>query len=650
MAYTDFKSYLQANYINILEQEISSFVNQSHDGMGFHSINVLSLCEQKIENVDIKTLICHDDVGPLIKIEINLSADIVLLGLGTKKYEADRKTRWFTITVQAKLKNGLHDMMVLDTAEYFGGKFDKEDALDEYLVPYIYAEDLEEIADDFTAFYCQDAIYDMWHFPVDHLLREMGIDYYQAELPDDEFGRMYFRKSTEIVDERFFYPHLYDRTESVEKELQPGTMLISKKRSFMGELGSPLNTIAHEIIHWEKHQKFFEILALLNQEETNLSCKVSPDVTPEALQGVEKAVWWAEWQANVLALRILMPRVYFDDIFPKIIEEKYSTPYRYTGDVMENALESVAKCFGVSRYEAKLRALQLGYKCAEGSFLYVNGDYKYPYVFNPDALGEYQTFLLDEKNFERLYNETESFAALFESGAFVYLGYLVCINDEKYVKYLGDDKGYELTQYGLEHVDECCLKFNRSYEFNKSSGDYYNMCYLSQNINAASFSETRNIDEEDMQDKKEQALERQKLKEEGGRVMQILRNLPSSFSGTLNAHMKRLDAYNPRTNRRGKFTNMELANRTGLSEDYISQLRNDVTRVSLESVCALCIGMHLHPILSMDLIKKSKNAFPDDEEGFFGQYLIQHHFMDTLAFCNTQLKAEGYRTWGKIVA
>ena len=99
---------------------------------------------------------------------------------------------------------------------------------------------MEEIADDFTAFYCQDAIYDMWHFPVDHLLREMGIDYYQAELPDDEFGRMYFRKSTEIVDERFFYPRLYDRTESVEKELQPGTMLISKKRSFMGELGSPL--------------------------------------------------------------------------------------------------------------------------------------------------------------------------------------------------------------------------------------------------------------------------------------------------------------------------------------------------------------------------------------------------------------------------
>ncbi|MBQ7550806.1 MAG: hypothetical protein IJT04_04695 [Bacteroidales bacterium] len=521
---------------------------------------------------------------------------------------------------------------------------------DEYLLPYIYAEDLENIADDFTAFYCHDAVYDGWQMPVGHILREMDIKYYKADLPVEEFGRMYFRPATELVEERHFYPHFYDTAESVEKEIKPGTMLISKNRSFMGNVGSPLNTIAHKIIHWENHQKFFEILALLNQDETKLSCKVTPDVSPHTLQGIEKAIWWAEWQANALAPRILMPRVLFDDIFPKILAEKHNRPYFHLGEIVENALLDVAKCFGVSRYEAKLRALQLGYKSAEGCFLRVNGRHMTPYAFNPDALDDYQTFLLDEKNFERIYGEDESFAALFESGAFVYLGYIVCINDEKYVKYLGEGKGYEPTSYGLDHVDECCLKFNRIYTSCKGFGDYYNMCYLCQNIKAASFSETRNIDDEDMQDKKEQAVERHKLKEEGIRVMKILRELPSSFSGSLDAHMKRLDAYNPKTNRRGKFTNMVLANRTGLSEDYISQLRHEVTRVSLETVCALCIGMHLHPILSMDLISKSKNNFADDDEGFFGQYLIQHHFMDTLGFCNAQLKAEGYRTWGKSVA
>lgn len=650
MAYTDFKSYIQEKYGCVLQKAIAEFVNEMHDGRGFHSINVLPLCKQKIENIKVKSLRCHSDVYPLIKIEINLVADIVMMGLGIKNYQADCKQHWFTVTVQARLKNGLHDMTILDVGEYYGGTFDKEDALDEYLIPYIYAEDLENIADDFTEFYCQDAIYDGWKMPIQHVLEEMNIEYYNADLPSDEFGRMYFKPAVEVVEERHFYPRMYDFTKSVSKKLRPGTMLISKNHSFMGSVGSHCNTIAHEIIHWELHQNFFEILSLLNQDALKMSCKVTPNIYPDTLQGVEKAVWWAEWQANALAPRILMPRILFDVIFPKIISEKMRTPHFTLGNVMEDALIAVADCFDVSRYEAKLRALQRGYKCAEGCFLHVDGRYIPPYAFDPNALGDYQTFLMDEKNFERLYENYESFAALFESGAFVYLGYLVCINDEKYVKSLGANKGYELTQYGLDHVDECCLKFNRRYELNKSFGDYYNMCYLCQNINAAAFSETRDIDDEDMQDKKEQAAERHKLKEEGIRVTKILRGLPSSFSGTLDAHMKRLDAYNPKTGRQGKFTNMILANRTGLSEDYISQLRNDVTRVSLETVCALCIGMHLHPILSMDLIKKSKNDFPDDDEGFFDQYLIQHHFMDTLLFCNQQLKAEGYRTWGKLIA
>ncbi|MBQ7550807.1 MAG: hypothetical protein IJT04_04700, partial [Bacteroidales bacterium] len=103
----------------------------SHDGGGFHSFNVLSVCEQRAENTEIKSIRCHDDIGPLIKIEINVKADIVTLGLGTRKYEAARKNKWFTVTVQAKLKNGLHNMTVLSAEEYFSGTFDKEDALDE---------------------------------------------------------------------------------------------------------------------------------------------------------------------------------------------------------------------------------------------------------------------------------------------------------------------------------------------------------------------------------------------------------------------------------------------------------------------------------------------------------------------------------------
>ena len=89
--YPDLKSYLQANYIELFTSEIQKFVDGNYDGNGFHSINVLSLLKHKIENVEVKALTCHDDIGPRVKMDVGLSADIVDMGLGTKEYEADRK-------------------------------------------------------------------------------------------------------------------------------------------------------------------------------------------------------------------------------------------------------------------------------------------------------------------------------------------------------------------------------------------------------------------------------------------------------------------------------------------------------------------------------------------------------------------------------
>ena len=138
--YPDLKSYLQANYIELFTSEIQKFVVGNYDGNGFHSINVLSLLKHKIENVEVKALTCHDDIGPRVKMDVGLSADIVDMGLGTKEYEADRKTRWFKVFIQGNLIDGFRDVEVIDTKEYFG-TFDKDNALDQFLLPYIYKAD-----------------------------------------------------------------------------------------------------------------------------------------------------------------------------------------------------------------------------------------------------------------------------------------------------------------------------------------------------------------------------------------------------------------------------------------------------------------------------------------------------------------------------
>ena len=113
MAYADFKSYFQDKYSDMLAEAIQSFVNKHHDGIGFHGINVLSIADQKVENIEVKSLVCHEDgIGDLLRMEVRTAADIVEMSLGTKAIEAGRKTRWFIVHVTAELHHGLHDVKV----------------------------------------------------------------------------------------------------------------------------------------------------------------------------------------------------------------------------------------------------------------------------------------------------------------------------------------------------------------------------------------------------------------------------------------------------------------------------------------------------------------------------------------------------------
>ena len=163
--------------------------------------------------------------------------------------------------------------------------------------------------------------------------------------------------------------------------------------------------------------------------------------SPEGLEGVAKARWWAEWQANSLAPRYLMPRWIFNKIFAAQLAKYQDDDYLSRGQVMECAIGDTARYFQVSVYEVKLRALQLGYKQAEGTYLRVKGHDQPAFSFNPDALGNYQTFILDGRNGSRLYEKDPKFAKLIDSGRYVYTGCVVCINNPLYV-YKTEEPGY----------------------------------------------------------------------------------------------------------------------------------------------------------------------------------------------------------------
>lgn len=643
MAYADFKSYIQEKFGDVLLEKISDFVVNNHDGLGFHSMNVLSLCKQEVENIEIKYLQCTAlGEGNKIDICIHTAADIVMLGLGTSRYEADRKKNWFTIHMQCVLNNGMHDVKITSVEEYFPEHYDRENALSEFMIPYISADDLEDVADAFFEKYCLDAIYEAWMLPTSHIMRKMGIHALQAELPDNVFGRMYFRKDKA----RYLQNYYPLPREMVDGEVEAGTMLINVNHYFMGSIGSELNTVAHELMHWELHRAFFEILSLITDDSKMLSCEVTPEIPKEDMTGVQKAIWWAEWQANTLAPRILMPREIFFEVFDAAIDNYFGMEeFKSYGEILETAIEDAAKAFGVSRYAVKQRAIQLGVKEAEGTLLFSNKDvYIYPFTFRRNSLAENQTYIIDEESYKKELETNPQFAALIESGEFVFVECAVCMNDPLYVYTDDTFPGiYFMTDYARNNAQECLLVFDREY---KREGDFnqefYAQCFLSKKIEASAYVSTKLTEDIGNQDKKERSAELKKLRENNIGIAKVLRDLPSSFSGSLAWHM----AHSERSGKK-KVSSLWLANETGLSEGYIDQLRNEEKHVSLETVCAICIALHLQPPYSKDLIRKSHNGFLSNDEGLFGQQIIEDFYLEPLDDINEILEEQGYRTWGK---
>lgn len=591
MGYPDFKSYIQDKLGDLLKTQIAAFVNENHDAHGFHSVNVLSLCNQEVDNVTVMSLRCTNKPGMNVEIAVNLTADIVTLGLGAKRYEADRKQRWFTVRLTALIRDGLKiDEDSIHVTEYASNTFDKSTALDEFLVPYIYSADLEDLADDFVEFYCLDAPYwDRYVFPAEHVLYQLEMGLYEADLPEKTMGRVYFREDKATVYRSYPY---FGESKHIDEEIRPGTILVSKNNHFMNNPGSGILTIVHEIMHWYYHQKFFAILSLLDSNTTMMPCETEPVVLDEGMSSLQKALWFAEWQANSLAMRVAMPQALFAQAFQEAYDSALQIPRKgsFRAEVLEDTIERLGKLFAVSKFTAKQRAIQLGADVADGTLLYIDGQYHKPFYFKEGTLGPRQTFVIGKDEFDRLHQENTHFADLMESGQFIYLGYVVCINDEKYVRRKSQDElywqeyEYDLTPYARDHVDECCLIFGWHSKYGENDYDgFYGQCYLSKDISAQNRIEhIYDKDFKNNQTAESVAAEIAKYRKAFMAEEQVLREVPNNFSEALKYHMQRKN-----------ISVEDLAERSHLSETTIKNYRAGKKTPGIENIMAVFIGLNL---------------------------------------------------------
>lgn len=619
--YKSFERYLETKYYNEMFNAIKNYMWSHKNSLGLYSYVVLDMSYIELDDIHVRSVSFHKGEGNVLTFNASVEADVILKGLGTRDYEADQQQVWFSVSFAGHLLAGLNMVTITGVDLYSKDKFNAEDSLSKFLVPYLYSKDLDAEAEKFLKEYYPKALKTPMAIDMDELLGNMCLEMRYAPLPDNIFGMTYFAEAdVEVCDVLKKNQH--------EEHIEPGTILINPMIFFMRNVGSKNNTIVHEAVHWARHSDFFELQKLLNDDISHIKCEVVESYDGKT-QGIDKALKWMEWQANALTPHILMPAgtttAKFKDI---LVETRKTYPLEREAVISEYAITALANFFNVSIISAKIRVMELGFDFAEGTNVYVDGKYYPPYSFRKGSLKKNQTFTIDARNAVIESYVNPALAAQVKNGSIIYANCMYCINDAKYVT--RSENGVPiLTDYALEHVDECCLIFDRKTRISSKYDDsYYRLCFLCRDIKSDTIVEaTFDPEYKNNQSVTERAAEIAKTKKIFQETIKIQKAIAGmEFYECLDYHMKR----------RG-LTEEELAYRSGLSSRMVGDYHRKPCNIQLPAVLALCIGMNLKPEYCYSLIEKAGFTLRNTPTDMVYKFLIDNHTDENLDSWNTTL-------------
>lgn len=232
---------------------------------------------------------------------------------------------------------------------------------------------------------------------------------------------------------------------------------------------------------------------------------------------------WMEWHANALAPKIQMPLAMFKTKAFEFIKQ-FRTELGTTEliDVMEPVIDVLATFFCVSRLAAKIRMIDAGYEEAICTFTYIDGHYVKPHRFKKGTLQRNQTFSIGviDAAIESVMNpELSSIGA---NGIYQYVDSHFVLNHPKYLTQ--DDNGLTvLTNYALNHMDECCLVFELSVKAGCRE-KYHNECFLNRDESSTIDFEIKFCNGYENSTKEKQNKYLEELMEENARMYDLLSN------------------------------------------------------------------------------------------------------------------------------
>ncbi len=190
-------------------------------------------------------------------------------------------------------------------------------------------------------------------------------------------------------------------------------------------------------------------------------------------------------------------------------------------------------------------------------------------------------------------------------------------------------KTNHLTAHAKRHIPDCCVGIQYTCNDAKQPHDRIINSTLDILIQSADFLESGAPDN-GVQSAAEQNKESSLISREIDRLNKIIMDLPGSFSGSLKSHMERKG-----------YTEELLADESWISLSTIKQYRQkEEKEKTLKTVTALCIGLHLHPWLTEDLLRKAGIVPKATQQDGAYRYLYTVLYKGTIEDCNVYLRSQ----------
>ena len=204
--------------------------------------------------------------------------------------------------------------------------------------------------------------------------------------------------------------------------------------------------------------------------------------------------------------------------------------------------------------------------------------------------GKIRYELSDSEVLELYYSEPR-LAVLIEMDVIKLIDRHLVVNLKEFIT----PKTHHLSAHAKRNKPACCVGIHYVPDgLYTGNGENAITCTLDIILQAAGFVENGEADTGTQSDT-EQKKEASKIDAEITRLNGILSTLPGGFSESLKCHMKRKG-----------YTEELLAQESWVSVSTIKQYRQkEEKEKTLKTVTALCIGMHLHPWLTEDLLRKA---------------------------------------------